>query len=89
MAEGRWTLDKTVNLPIVLALLGNLALGSWEISKLDSRVSFLEESRARGLAVADRDQVNVRLARMEENVKIVLEVVRRLDSHNGPPPARE
>ena len=91
--ERHWTLDKSVNISMVvgliLALLSNFGFASWEISKLDSRVSFLEESRARGLAVADRDQVNVRLARMEENVKTVLEVVRRLDSHNGPPPARE
>ena len=91
--ERHWTLDKSVNISMVvgliLALLSNFGFASWEISKLDSRVSYLEDSRLRTLAVADRDQTSVRLARVEENVKSVLEVVRRLDSHIAAPPARE
>ena len=77
----RFHLDKTVNVPVLLLLGGQALLGVIYASKLDSRVSFLGESRSRSLAIADRDQVNVRLARMEEKTQSILEVVRRLDSH--------
>ena len=80
MTSNKFHLDKTVNVPVLLLLGGQAVLGVIYASKLDSRVGVLEESRARAVAVADRDQVNVRLARVEENVKSVLEVVRRLDS---------
>ena len=38
-----WHLDKRVNVSIILVLLGQMVLGAWYASKMDSRVSQVEE----------------------------------------------
>ena len=38
-----WHLDKRVNVSVILVLLGQMVLGAWYASKMDSRVSQVEE----------------------------------------------
>ena len=42
-AVNNWHLDKRVNVSIILVLLGQLILGAWYASKMDSRVAVVEE----------------------------------------------
>jgi|LakMenEpi03Aug12_release.lakeMendotaPanAssembly.Ray.scaffolds.fasta_scaffold36485_19 hypothetical protein len=42
-AVNNWHLDKRVNVSIILVLLGQLILGAWYASKMESRVAVVEE----------------------------------------------
>ena len=43
--EARWHLDKRVPISIICVLVGQMTLGIWFASKLDSRVGALEEAK--------------------------------------------
>jgi hypothetical protein len=40
---GNWHLDKRVNISIIAVLIGQAAIGVWQVSKMDSRTTYLEK----------------------------------------------
>jgi hypothetical protein len=41
--SGNWHLDKRVNISIIAVLVGQAAIGVWQVSKMDSRTTYLEK----------------------------------------------
>jgi hypothetical protein len=73
--ENRWHLDKRVPLALIIAITAQTAAGIWFMSKLDSRVASLEETRQANAPQSDRlTRVEVRL----EGVQYGIEEIKRL-----------
>ena len=68
-----WHLDKRVPILLILTIFAQIAGFIWYASKLDSRVSYLEEQ------VHARSSVNERLARMEERIDGLRENTARIE----------
>lgn len=79
-----WTFDRKIPVAVVITLLGQFLGFAWYASRLESRVSMLEEKiiladqKAQAL---DKDARGVieRVIRMEEQTRAIYEIVRRLD----------
>ena len=86
-----WTLDKKVPIAIILAMLAQFAGAIWMVSRLSSDVIELQKSDARLEAVLkeNRDRVDrvdmartageMRLVRVEEQIRQIYETVKRID----------
>lgn len=70
-----WHLDKNVPITIILTLLLQSAGGLWFVSKLDSRIEFLERDRAK-----QHDVDAAQDARLAETVRTIREDVRDMNS---------
>jgi hypothetical protein len=78
----KWTLDKHVNIPILVALMMNFSALVWGASKLDSRVEYLENNliaeQMKNQQVGDRLRlVEVGMARVESKLDTL--IVRKHD----------
>lgn len=74
-SAGSWHLDKNVPITIIVTLLLQSAGGLWFVSKLDSRIEYLERARL--------EQQNVDAAqdtRLNDTVRTIREDVRDLNS---------
>ena len=86
-----WTLDKKVPLAIIFAMLAQFAGAVWMVSRLNSEVVELQKADARLETVLreNRDRVErvdvarnageMRLVRVEEQVRQIYETVKRID----------
>lgn len=89
-----WHLDKKVPIAMIIAIVGQLALGVWWSSKLDSRVDSLEIARASIVKDIDETKKDVHdeqlaVVSLKDHSESILEIVRRLEDRVDPnPPAR-
>jgi septal ring factor EnvC (AmiA/AmiB activator) len=86
-----WTLDKKVPIAIIIAMLTQFAGAIWMVSRLNSDVLELQKADARFEAVMkeNRDRVDrvdaarnageMRLVRVEEQIRQIYETVKRID----------
>lgn len=86
-----WTLDKKVPIAIIIAMLTQFAGAIWMVSRLNSDVVELQKADARLEAVLkeNRDRVDrvdaartageMRLVRVEEQIRQIYETVKRID----------
>lgn len=99
-AREHWTLDKKVPLAIIIAMLAQFAGAIWMVSRLNSEVVELQKADARLETVlkenrdrvervdAARNQGEMRLVRVEEQIRQIYETVKRIDDklERAPPP---
>lgn len=99
-AREHWTLDKKVPLAIIIAMLAQFAGAIWMASRLNSEVVELQKADARLETVlkenrdrvervdAARNQGEMRLVRVEEQIRQIYETVKRIDDklERAPPP---
>lgn len=82
-----WTLDKKIPVSVILVLVAQTMTFAWWAATIDYKVAN-SERRIEQLEVSsnlrDRDVslANERLARIEEQQKAQLEILRRLDEQN-------
>ncbi len=84
--DGRWHLDRKINLGLVIGLVTQAIMFGWWGSKLDSRVGEVEKSIAREERRADDLDVRARaidsrLVRIEERSTATLEILKDIRSH--------
>ena len=89
--DGNWHLDKKVPIGLMLGLGLNACLGIWYASKLDSRISYLEQDGIRTNQSIERIQQTgsaneTRLTRVEDHTESILDIVRRLEGRRDPFP---
>jgi hypothetical protein len=89
--DGNWHLDKKVPIGLMLGLALNAGLGIWYASKLDSRISYLEQDGVRTSLTIDKIQQTGsanenRLTRVEDHTESILDIVRRLEGRRDPFP---
>ena len=71
-----WHLDKRVNVSIILVLLGQMVLGAWYASKMDSRVSQVEEKVSHLQKSADEDRkVSALIKEDLREIKLMLKLL--------------
>lgn len=79
-----WNFDKTVNIPILLAVGTQLVFGVWWVSKLDNRVSIVEtQLSANTVRIEASDKLAIdsgkSIARIEERQGAAIETSKRLE----------
>jgi hypothetical protein len=89
--DGNWHLDKKVPIGLMLGLALNAGLGIWYASKLDSRISYLEQDGVHTTLTIEKIQQTgsaneTRLTRVEDHTESILEIVRRLEGRRDPFP---
>lgn len=71
-----WHLDKRVNVSIILVLLGQMVLGAWYASKMDSRVSQVEEKVSHLQKNGDEDRkVSALIKEDLREIKLMLKLL--------------
>lgn len=83
-SSDHWSLDRKIPAALVIAMLAQLMGFGWYASKVDSRVEELEKRTIRTetqMTAIDRDVrgFDARMARLEEKIGAVLDIVRRLE----------
>lgn len=91
--DGNWHLDKKVPIALMVALGLNACLGIWYASKLDSRISYLEQDGVRSNKSIEKIQQTgsaneTRLTRVEDHTESILDIVRRLEGRQDPFPRK-
>ena len=78
MSDQHWTLDKKVPIALIIVLFFQFASGVWFMSKLDSRVSSLEDSSKLTAPQADRlTRVEVKIEGIQSGVERIERLIRR------------
>lgn len=82
--DGAWHLDKKVPIAILAAIIMQGVVGVWWVSKLDSRVAHLEVTDSSSRVRLDRIEVDRtdalgRVIRLEEQVKAMVDGLRRVE----------
>lgn len=73
-----WSVDKRIPLALIFVLTFQTAAGIWFASKLDSRVSSLEEARMITAPQGDRlTRVEVKLENVQQGIDEIKRLVRR------------
>ena len=71
-----WHLDKRVNVSVILVLLGQMVLGAWYASKMDSRVSQVEEKVSHLQKNGDEDRkVSALIKEDLREIKLMLKLL--------------
>lgn len=79
--DKKWHLEKKVQLPVILLLIGQIVAFIWTASKFDSRVSYLETQLLRIDKLEDsRTTSGERVIRLEEQMRQTYETVRRIET---------
>lgn len=91
--DGNWHLDKKVPIGLMLGLALNAGLGIWYASKLDSRISYLEQDGVHTNQSIEKIQQTgsaneTRLTRVEDHTESILDIVRRLEGRQDPFPPK-
>ena len=82
--DSQWHLDKRVPITIILALLIQTASTVWWAAGVSARVDILERERPTTIAAlqrldSSREDMNLRLTRIQDSVDALLEIARRRD----------
>lgn len=76
--DNKWHLDKRVPLALIITIGIQTAAGIWFLSKLDSRVASLEETRQATAPQSDRlTRVEVKIEGIQAGVERIERLVRR------------
>ena len=81
-----WHLDRSIPIPFLLVLIGQLALGAWWLSALDKRVQRVEEiTTTQTQDLRDLRAVNNRLDSIERELTAIKELLWRISRTRNAP----
>jgi hypothetical protein len=94
--DGKWHLDKKVPMGLMIGLALNLILGIWYASKLDSRVSYLENDGERTAKAVENlrdtiegaEGIRSKVQELKGNTDSILSIVRRFEDRPNVGPDR-
>ena len=80
-----WKLDKHIPVAVLIGLMLNAGAGIWYASQFESRLGQVEKQFPAYVAqVADidraRQDTNVRLTKIDDQITVVLDIVKRLET---------
>ena len=98
ISDTAWHLDKRIPVGLMLGLAINLGVSIWYASKLDSRVTYIENEESRSARMTDKmhmdlerlqdndSGLNTRMTRVEDHSESILDIVKELKARRDPFP---